>query len=57
MNFVKKNYKGLLFCLLIGFIVWFFGEKFLIIGGLVFGILLGLIIVFFLCKNFFEDGI
>lgn len=57
MNFIKKNYKGLLLCLLIGFIAWFLGKKFSIIGGPVFGILLGLIIALFPRKNSFEDGI
>ncbi|MBD7911581.1 YeiH family protein [Clostridium cibarium] len=57
MEFIKKNYQGLLFCLLIAIIAALFGEKFTIIGGPVFGILLGLIIALFPRKNSFESGI
>ena len=57
MNFIKKNYQGLILCLLIGAIAWFLGEKYSIIGGPVFGILLGLIIALFPRKSSFESGI
>lgn len=57
MNFIKKNYKGLLLCFLIGIIAWALGNKFSIIGGPVFAILLGLIIALFPRKVYFESGI
>lgn len=57
MNFIKKNIKGLILCLLVGAIAWFLGEKYSIIGGPVFGILLGLIIALFPRKSSFESGI
>ena len=36
MNFIKKNYQGLLLCFLIGIIAWLLGKIFSIIGGPVF---------------------
>jgi uncharacterized integral membrane protein (TIGR00698 family) len=57
MDFIKKNYQGLLLCLLIGAIAWLLGEKYSIIGGPVFGILLGLVIALFPRKSSFESGI
>ena len=57
MNFIKKNYQGLLLCLLIGAIAWLLGKTFSIIGGPVFAILLGLIIALFPRKNYFQNGI
>ena len=46
MNF-KKNYKGMLLCLIIAIPCWFLGKKFPIVGGPVFGIILGMIITLF----------
>lgn len=57
MNFIKKNYQGLLLCLLIGIIAWLPWKKFPIVGGPVFAILLGLIIALFPRKNYFQSGI
>lgn len=57
MNFIKKNYHGLLLCFLIGLIAWALGDKFSIIGGPVFAILLGLIIALLPRKDYFESGI
>jgi uncharacterized integral membrane protein (TIGR00698 family) len=57
MNFIKKNYQGLLLCLLIGIIAWLLGKKFSIIGAPVFAILLGLIIALFPRQDYFESGI
>ena len=47
MNF-KKNYKGMLLCLIIAIPCWFLGKKFPIVGGPVFGIILGMIITLLL---------
>ena len=47
MNF-KKNYKGMLLCLIIAIPCWFLGKKFPIVGGPVFGIILGMIITLFI---------
>ena len=41
---LKKNYKGILLCLIIAIPCWFLGKKFPIVGGPVFGIILGMII-------------
>lgn len=41
---LKKNYKGILLCLVIAIPCWFLGKKFPIVGGPVFGIILGMII-------------
>lgn len=58
MNFIKKNYKGLLLCLLIAVPSWFLGKKFPIIGGAVIAIILGMLVsVFFKNKGDFEAGI
>ena len=50
MNF-KKNYKGMLLCLIIAIPCWFLGKKFPIVGGPVFGIILGMIITLFMNYN------
>lgn len=57
MNFIKKNYQGLLLCLSISIIAWLLGKNFSIIGGPVFAIILGLIIALFPRKNYFQSGI
>lgn len=58
MAFVKKNYKGLLLCLLIAVPAWFLGKLFPIIGGAVIAIIAGMIVtVFFKNKGDFEPGI
>ena len=51
MNF-KKNYKGMLLCLIIAIPCWFLGKKFPIVGGPVFGIILGMIITLFIKMNY-----
>ena len=57
MEFIKKNYQGLMLSCLIAIIAWLLGQKFSIVGGPVFGILLGLIVALFPRKNSFESGI
>lgn len=57
MSFIKKNYQGLLLCLLIAIIAWLLGKVFPIIGGPVFAILLGLITALLPRKNYFQSGI
>lgn len=58
MNFIKKNYKGLLLCLLIAIPSWFLGQLFPIIGGAVIAILAGMVVtIFFKNKGDFEPGI
>lgn len=44
MNFIKKNGKGILLCLIISVICWFLGKQFPIIGGPVFAIIAGMIL-------------
>ena len=47
---LKKNYKGILLCLVIAIPCWFLGKKFPIVGGPVFGIILGIDYHTFLSK-------
>lgn len=58
MNFIRKNSKGILLCLLIAVPSWFAGKAFPIIGGPVIAILAGMIItLFFREKGSFAPGI
>lgn len=58
MDFLKKNGKGLLLCLLIAVPSWILGKKFPIIGGAVIAIVAGMVVtVFFKEKGDFEAGI
>lgn len=58
MEFIKKNYKGLLLCLVIAIPSWILGKLFPIIGGAVIAILAGMIVaIFFKNKGDFESGI
>ena len=58
MNFIKKNGKGLLLCLIIAAPSWFLGKQFPIIGGAVIAILAGMLAALFLKdKGSFEAGI
>lgn len=58
MEFIKKNYKGLLLCLVIAVPSWFLGKSFPIIGGAVIAILAGMVVtIFFKNKGDFEPGI
>lgn len=58
MNFLKKNGRGLLLCLLIAIPSWFLGKQFPIIGGAVIAIIAGMIITLFIKdKSGFESGI
>lgn len=58
MNFVKKNGKGILLCLIIAVICWLLGKQFPIIGGPVFAIIAGMILTLIMKdKTQFESGI
>lgn len=58
MNFIEKNWKGILLCLCIAIPSWFLGKQFPIIGGAVIAILAGMIITLFINnKSPFEAGI
>ncbi|GAA3025312.1 YeiH family protein [Tetragenococcus solitarius] len=57
MDFVKKNYQGILLSFIVALVATFLGNFFPIIGGPVFGILLGLVIAFFPRNQVFEPGI
>lgn len=58
MEFIKKNYKGMLLCLLIAIPSWILGKMFPIIGGAVIAILAGMVVtIFFKNKGDFETGI
>lgn len=58
MDFVKKNWKGILLCLCIAIPSWFLGKRFPIIGGAVIAILAGMVTTLFVKnKSPFETGI
>ncbi len=58
MDFITKNGRGLLLCLVIAVPSWFLGKAFPIIGGAVIAILAGMVVtLFFKEKGAFEAGI
>ncbi|EEG74012.1 YeiH family protein [[Clostridium] hylemonae] len=58
MEFVKKNWKGMLVCIAIAVPSWFLGKQFPIIGGPVIAILAGMVITLFIKeKGSLESGI
>lgn len=58
MDFIKKNYKGIIFCLAIAVPASLLGKKFPVIGGAVIAILSGMLIgAFFKDKGDFAPGI
>ncbi|MGN0299288.1 MAG: YeiH family protein [Lachnospiraceae bacterium] len=58
MDWIQKNGKGLLLCLVIAIPSWFLGKQFPIIGGAVIAILAGMIVTLFIKdKRNFESGI
>ncbi|GAA6406116.1 MULTISPECIES: YeiH family protein [Blautia] len=58
MDFLKKNWKGLLLCLAIALPSWFLGKALPVIGGPVFAILLGMAVTLLLKdKSGVQQGI
>ena len=58
MSMIKKNWMGMLLCLLIAVACWFLGKQFPIIGGPVFAIVSGMIITLFIKdKKALDPGI
>ncbi len=58
MNFLKRNWSGIMLCLLIAIPSWFFGKIFPVIGGAVIAIIAGMVItMFFDDKGKAESGI
>jgi uncharacterized integral membrane protein (TIGR00698 family) len=57
MDFIRKNWQGMLLCLCIAIPAWLLGKIFPIIGGPVLGILLGLLIAMIPRKSYFTSGI
>lgn len=57
MNFIKKNWSGILLCLIIALPAWFLGKLVPVVGGPVFAILIGLVVALFPRKDFFSAGI
>ncbi|MFQ7550442.1 MAG: YeiH family protein [Blautia marasmi] len=58
MDFLKKNWKGLLLCLVIALPSWFLGKALPVIGGPVFAILLGMAVTLLLKdKSGVQQGI
>ena len=47
MNFVKKNWSGILVCLVIAIPSWFLGKIFPVVGGEVIAIIAGMIVTMF----------
>ena len=48
MNFIRKNWKGTLLCLVIVLPCWWLGKRFPIVGGPVFAIVCGMIVTLFI---------
>ena len=58
MNFIQKNFKGILVCFLIAIPSWLIGKSFPVIGGPVIAILAGMVITcFWTEKGTAESGI
>ena len=58
MNFIQKNFKGILVCFLIAIPSWLIGKAFPVIGGPVIAILAGMMITcFWTEKGTAESGI
>lgn len=58
MAWIKKNWSGVLLCLVIAVPSWFLGKKFPIIGGAVIAIILGMVITLLIKdKGQLESGI
>lgn len=51
MNFMKKNIRGILLCLIIAISLWLLGKTFPVIGGTVISILAGMIITIFMWRK------
>ncbi len=58
MDFIKKNWKGIVLCLAISVPAWFIGKAFPIIGGAVTAIIAGMVLaVLIKDKSKFEGGV
>lgn len=58
MNFIQKNWRGILLCLAIAVPAWFLGQLVPVVGGPVFAIIAGMIItLLFQKKDRFQSGI
>ena len=47
MNFMKKNWSGIILCLVIAIPSWFLGKIFPVIGGAVIAIIAGMVVTMF----------
>ena len=47
MNFIEKNWRGIIICFIIAFPSWFLGRIFPVVGGAVIAIITGMIITMF----------
>lgn len=58
MDFMKRNFKGLVLCIVIAVPAWFLGKAFPIVGGPVIAIVAGMIITLFIKdKSSIESGV
>ena len=58
MSFVRKNWQGIILCLVIAVPSWFLGKMFPIIGGAVIAIIAGMVVTLFIKnKAPFDSGI
>lgn len=58
MSFIKKNYLGVLLCLVISIPSYFFGQILPVVGGPVFAIIIGMILTLMIKKkDAFQSGI
>ena len=47
MNFIEKNWRGIIICFIIAVPSWFLGKIFPVVGGAVIAIIAGMIITMF----------
>lgn len=57
MNFIKKNWRGILLCVALALPAWWLGKLLPVVGGPVFAILFGMILALFFKQGVFATGI
>ena len=58
MDFLKKNYRGLLLCIVIAVPAWFLGKAVPIVGGPVIAIVAGMVVTMFIKdRSRIESGV
>ena len=57
MDFISKNFRGVLFCFALAVPATYLGKLFPVVGAPVFAILFGLLVAFWNRPAFFQPGI